>query len=127
MQATDGNEKGRRPGKTPTPMQATGDCAPVKTNVQTTCPRAAQLTPRHQRLLLALLRGPQTREDVDRIVGASNGPDEVLRLRRRFGLDIPCVRRKGFDRDQHSVEFGIYSLTSADAQCATALLREATP
>jgi hypothetical protein len=81
------------------------------------------LTPRRLRLLLALLDGPQTREEVDRCVGASNGPDEVLRIRHRFGLVIPCERRKGFDRDQHRVEFGVYSLTDSDRAAVRALLQ----
>lgn len=120
MQATPESEKGRRPGQTPTPMQATGDCADVRTDVQT---HTVPLSQRHRRILTALLAGPQSREDLDRVGGASNSPDEVLKLRRRFGLVIPCERRKGFDRDQHRVEFGIYSLTGPDAQRATELLQ----
>jgi hypothetical protein len=59
---------------------------------------------------------------VDRIVGASNGPDEVLRARRLHGLVIPCERSKGFDRDKHRVEFGIYRLTSPDKDKARSLV-----
>ncbi len=80
------------------------------------------LTPRHFRVLRALLAGPVSREDVDRIAGASNGPDEVMKLRRRFGLQIPCERRKGTDRDRRCVEFGVYSLARADAPRVAALL-----
>lgn len=83
------------------------------------------MTPRHRRLLLALLTGPVTREAADRIAGASNGPDEVLKLRRRFGLVIPCERHKGFDRDRHRVEFGVYSLAPTDRQRAAELVKEA--
>jgi hypothetical protein len=83
------------------------------------------MTPRHRRLLLALLAGPQTREEVDAIVGASNGPDEVMRVRRRFGLVIPCERQQGFDRDRHRVEFGVYSLTPGDHIAARKLVKEA--
>lgn len=78
------------------------------------------LTPRHRRLLLALLAGPVTREQADRIAGASNSPDEVLRLRRRFALKVPCVRKGALDKDGRHVEVGIYSL--ADTDKATAIL-----
>lgn len=122
MQTTPGNEKGRRPGKTPTHMQTGADCRAGAAHDQQ--PRV-HLTPRHRRLLLALLDGPQTREDVDVIVGASNGPDEVMRVRKRFGLAIPCERRQGFDRDQHRVDFGVYSLTSSDRTAARKLLKGA--
>lgn len=80
------------------------------------------LTPRRLRLLRALLDGPQTREDVDRCVGASNGPDEVLKARRRHGLLIPCERQQGFDRDRHRVEFGVYRLADEDRPKARALV-----
>lgn len=82
------------------------------------------LTPRHRRALLALLTAPVTREDMDRVVGASNGPDEVMRMRRRFGLVIPCERQQGFDRDRHRVEFGVYRLAPTDRQRAAELVRE---
>ncbi len=98
--------KGRRVTSATTPMQTDDDPIPDRAPLH--------VTPRHRRLLLALLDGPQAREDVDAIVGASNGPDEVLRARKRFGLTIPCERRAGFDRDRHRVEFGIYSLTTTD-------------
>jgi len=84
---------------------------------------AAALSPRHRRALQALLDGPQTREQIDRITGASNGPDEVMTLRHRFGLSIPCERYKDFDRDQHRVEFGVYSLTDSDRAAVLALLQ----
>lgn len=83
------------------------------------------MTPRHRRILAALLAGPVTREQVDELAGASNGPDEVLRLRRVHGLVIPCQRKDGRDRDGRSCQFGVYHLTTADAQRAALLLREA--
>lgn len=98
-------------------------CADVRTDVQTPRPEPARrLTPRRLRLLLALLDGPQTREEVDQCVGASNGPDEVLNVRRRFGLVIPCERQQGFDRDRHRVEFGVYRLADEDRPKARALV-----
>lgn len=104
-----------------THMQTGADCAPGAAAHQP----PAHLTPRHRRLLLALLDGPQNREEVDAIVGASNGPDEVMRVRRRFGLVIPCERQQGFDRDQHRVDFGVYSLTSSDRTAARKLVKGA--
>jgi uncharacterized protein (DUF1697 family) len=101
-------------------MQTGAHCADVQTNVQT--PSDAKLTPRHHRLMVALLAGPVSREEVDAIVGASNGPDEVSRARRRFGLVIPCERMTGRDRDGHRVEFGVYSLTRADRAKARKLV-----
>lgn len=75
---------------------------------------AAIFTPRARRVLLALLDGPRTREEIDSITGASNGPDEVLRLRRGFSLVIPCQRKGAKDMDGRHVEFGTYSLTEGD-------------
>lgn len=83
------------------------------------------MTPRHSRLLRALLTGPVTREDADRIAGASNGPDEVMKLRRQYGLLIPCTRRKSFDRDGHSVEFGVYAFAAGDRGKVSDMLRNA--
>ena len=81
------------------------------------------LTPRHTRLLKALLAGPVTRAQVDKVTGASNGPDEVLKLRRRLDLVVPCERRKALDRDGHRVDFGVYSLTTPDRRKALELLQ----
>lgn len=117
MQTTPENGKGRRPVKTPTPMQTVGDATARAQRQQ-----APALTPRHRRILLALLVGQRTREEIDSIAGASNGPDEVLRIRRRFGLVIPCTRKGSTDVDGHPVEFGIYRLTDADRTNARRLL-----
>jgi hypothetical protein len=54
--------------------------------------------PRHLRIINALQVRPRPREDVDRISGASNGPELVAELRRR-GLDIPCNRTPCIDKD----------------------------
>lgn len=84
-----------------------------------------RVSPRHRRLLLALLAGPITREEVDRITGASNGPDEVYRLRRLYRLVLPCTRRPGVDIDGRHVEAGVYSLTEADRSTVLRLIEEA--
>jgi hypothetical protein len=85
---------------------------------------APVLTPRQHRLLSALLVDPCTREDVDRITGASNGPDEVLQLRRQHRMTIPCTRKGSKDKDDHPVQTGIYRLTTADRLTAQQLLAQ---
>jgi hypothetical protein len=70
---------------------------------------------RHLRALEALLRGPVARESLDRVAGASNGPELVAELRRR-GLDVPCHRVPCLDRDGFVVRPGVYALTSADVR-----------
>ena len=117
MQTTTENRKGRRAGNTPTPMQTAGDATTRAQRQQ-----APALTLRHRRILLALLAGQRTREEIDRAAGASNGPDEVLRIRLRFGLVIPCTRRGSLDRDGHKVEVGVYRLTENDRTTARRLL-----
>lgn len=69
--------------------------------------------PRHQRVLQAALRRPMPREEVDRVAGASNGPDLIFDLRAR-GLDFPCHRVPCLDRDGVEVKRGIYALSALD-------------
>ena len=80
------------------------------------------LSPRHRRIVHALDVRSRTREQIDRIAGASNGPDEVMRLRAKLGVEIPCVRIPAFDRDGHDVQVGVYSLTAADRRKINAWL-----
>jgi len=91
--------------------------------------------PRYLRILAALLMRPRTRESLDRIAGASNGPDAIASLR-AMGLPAPgclaCERTPVFDRDGREVMRGVYWLTPAgrtrvqawmrrrDAQCKAA-------
>ncbi|MBV8470698.1 MAG: hypothetical protein JOY60_12675 [Burkholderiaceae bacterium] len=81
-----------------------------------------KLSPRQARALAALLRGPASRESLDRISGASNSPDVIAKLRRTYGLNIVCNLRRTRDRDGRSVEHGIYVLTEAQRARAVALL-----
>ena len=69
--------------------------------------------PRHLRVIVALTHRIRSREEIDRIAGASNGPEVIAELRRR-GLDIPCKRAPCIDRDGFEVKRGIYSLTPED-------------
>ena len=110
-----------RPSPERTTRLHTAPCCPILT--QPAPPRKASgLTPRHRRILLALLVRDRNREEVDRISGASNSPDEILRIRRQFGLSIPCQRKGSKDRDGHPVQVGIYRLTDADCTAARRLL-----
>lgn len=81
-------------------------------------------SPRQRRVLLALLAGPQTREQLDRVAGASNAPDVVMKLRRRFGLSLPCALGRVRDLDGHTVERGIYAMTNRDKVLALAITQE---
>jgi hypothetical protein len=103
------NGKGRRVTSAATQMQTCNDFAEPRPHQQ------GQIdNPRHRRALLALLKHQQGRKDIDRVTGSSNGPDEVMRIRRRYGLSIPCPRVTGVDMDGHPVQTGVYHLTSAD-------------
>ena len=77
--------------------------------------------PRALRLLRALLKQPLTRESADTVTGASNGPEEVRKLREQ-GLEIPCYRLGVHDRDNCWVYRGLYALSHRDRpQVARAL------
>lgn len=69
--------------------------------------------PRHLRIIYALLARPRKREEIDRIAGASNGPDLIADLRRR-GLRIPCQQTPGIDRDGFPIKFGVYGFDDDD-------------
>lgn len=80
--------------------------------------------PRERRLLTVLLqRGETSRHDLDGLIGAENSPDVVMRMRRKFGLDIDMEKRKFADRDGQTVRIGFYSLTASDRQKAVAALK----
>jgi hypothetical protein len=74
---------------------------------------AGTTNPRLLRVIKALLAGPLTREQVDRVGGASNGPALVAALRAR-GLEVPCELRTVMDRDGLHVNPGVYRFTEAD-------------
>lgn len=77
--------------------------------------------PRALRLLRALLKQPLTRESADTITGASNGPEEVRKLREQ-GLELPCYRLGVHDRDGLWTCRGLYALSHRDRpQVARAL------
>jgi hypothetical protein len=82
--------------------------------------------PRHLRILAALLARARTREDIDRIAGASNGPAAIAELR-ALGLPkpacLPCERTPCFDRDGREVRRGVYWLTPAGRRRVQAWMR----
>lgn len=77
--------------------------------------RAAVLTdnPREIRIISGLACAPLSREELDRLAGASNGPDAIKALRRK-GLAIPCCREAVADRDGEIVFRGRYRFTEED-------------
>jgi hypothetical protein len=83
---------------------------------------SAVSNPREVRLLMALLQRSLSREALDRVVGCSNSPDHVMKLRRQHNLDLPCQRVAGTDRDGNPVRFGLYSTTAKDRTTIRALL-----
>lgn len=82
--------------------------------------------PRHLRILAALLTSARSREDVDRIAGASSGPAAIAELR-ALGLPksgcLPCERTPCYDRDGREVRRGVYWLTPAGRRRVQAWMR----
>ncbi|MBC8739021.1 hypothetical protein F6X40_19905 [Paraburkholderia sp. UCT31] len=68
---------------------------------------------RHLRVLHAVRVRARTREAIDGIAGASNGPALIADLR-ALALDIPCTRIPAFDRDGREVLRGVYFLSGPD-------------
>lgn len=78
--------------------------------------------PRHLRVITALMVSPRPREAIDRIAGASNGPELMAELRRR-GLEAPCSKTPCIDRDGYEVKRGIYHFTDRDKRLIRAWLK----
>lgn len=77
------------------------ECKPVK------------LCPRQMRVAKALMQAGERwtwREDIDRIAGASNGPEVISALRRK-GIEIRMQRVERTDRDGKLCKPGQYRLT----------------
>ncbi len=119
------NFSGLRKVSAPTETAAQGQSKPTGAHSRPQKVRRLQ-SPRQCRALSALLAGPKTREQIDRIAGASNSPDVIGRLRKRFGMTLPCELERIRDRDGRSVERGVYSLTAEDATKARHLLEGGT-
>lgn len=103
--------------KTPGPTKAEPS-APNSANST----ESKSFTPRQTRVLKALLEahGWISRETVDRIAGASNGPQVILELRAKLtGRDgIEMQQVDSTDRDGRTCKPGQYRLTPAGRQRA---------
>lgn len=73
-----------------------------------------KLPPRLERLASALLIGPVTREQADRIAPASNSPQYISMLRSRLGLSLPCERVPFTTKDGEESWYGRYHATESD-------------
>ncbi len=76
---------------------------------------------RRCRLLSALLQGPVTREQADRLAPASNAPHYVMLLR-LAGVEIVCKRRTFVDAEGYRRCPGTYYLTPEGREAARLLL-----
>jgi hypothetical protein len=101
-------KKGQLPLIAELTLGATKDCT---ANANTKF--AGTENPRHLRVIYSLEIRSRKREEIDRIAGASNGPELIAGLRRR-GLDVPCDKVPAIDRDGRKVTYGVYSLTDDD-------------
>lgn len=72
--------------------------------------------PRELRLALALLNGPCSREECDRIARSSNSPHYVRELRHRLGLELPCERIPCVTYDGDPGWYGRYYATPRDRE-----------
>ena len=70
--------------------------------------------PRAFRLMLALLNGPRTREECDRLAPASNSPNVIMELRRKLKLELPCERVPFVTKDGEASWYGRYHATPDD-------------
>ena len=85
-----------------------------------TLPPFSTANPREIRIICALAAGPCSREELDRVAGASNVPDAIKALRLR-GLDIPCDRLPTTDKDGEPVQRGRYRFTDGDRDRTVAI------
>ena len=69
--------------------------------------------PYEHRLLSQLLRGQTSRKILDGIIGTTNTPEYVRRLRDR-GLDIGIEWVRGLNRDGRKIKYGEYYLLAND-------------
>ena len=83
-----------------------------------------KLSPRQARVIRALMPGAWiTREALDRIAGASNAPDVIMKLRGKLGHDaIDTERIDGTDRDGRPCRTGRYRMTDPGRVRAVELL-----
>lgn len=66
------------------------------------------------------------RQEIDQIAGKSNGPDVIMKLRRK-GLSIFCSRQQALDRDGQPCHPGRYRLEAVSRGLAARLLLNSAP
>lgn len=91
--------------------------------VHAVCTFTGTDNPRHLRVIHSLMIRPRSREEIDSIAGASNGPELMAELRRR-GLSQKARMVPGIDRDGYPIKFGIYELDDEDRRAVNAWLRK---
>jgi hypothetical protein len=83
--------------------------------------------PRYLRILAALLTRARTREEIDRIAGASNGPAAIAEIR-SLGLPkshcLACERTPCYDMDGREVMRGVYWLTASGRRRVQTWMRQ---
>ena len=87
-----------------------------------TSPR--NLTARQERVVKALVtrRDWIWREEIDKIAGASNGPEIIRQLRHHHGIEIDMVKVEKIDRDGRPCKPGKYKITDSGIEAASAYL-----
>ncbi len=83
----------------------------------------SHLNPTQTRILQSLLIRPYTIRELIFDVGCNWPPDSVQHLRKDFQLEIDMKIKKGFNRYNEPITFGVYTLISIDE--AIKLLDEA--
>jgi hypothetical protein len=104
--------------KKPTPFTEQAEDTP---NTTTRRRGYEALSPRQARLISVLLRHPVMRNDADRIAGATNSPDEIMKMR-RMGLKIDTERLPILNRDGNTSIVGRYHLAESSRPLALELL-----
>jgi len=74
--------------------------------------KAPKFTPRQKRALWGLWNRSLMRGELNRVAGASNGPQVIFELRGK-GIDIHCEKVEVVDRDGKPCLAGKYTLTNA--------------
>ena len=79
------------------------------------------LCARELRAVKRLLDGPVWREELDKVIPSSNGPDVIFRLRAK-GFTVPCQRVRVLNRFGEPCYPGRYYFTENDERLAMELL-----
>lgn len=87
-------------------IESASNMQPNNTSIRIACPY-------EHRLLSQLLRGQTSRKILDGIIGTTNTPEYVRRLRDR-GLDIHMDWVRGLNRDGKKIKYGEYYLLPDD-------------